>query len=244
MQANLGAKNHACIMPDADKDSVVAAMTAAAFGAAGQRCMAISVGVFVGESKEWIPDIIAEAKKLKVGAGINSDTDIPPVITPEAKARIESLITESEAQGASVPLDGRNIDVEGYSNGNVGATALDDCTTEMAGYTEIFGPVREPFYVVRLRDAADADAVAARNPAGRDVFAPADRVAFVRPEELSSRGCDASNVYDEELPDHQQEFSDDEDAQAARALAKKRGRDGGAAPPPPGAVYEGPPPPP
>ena len=72
------------------------------------------------------------------------------------------------------------------------------------------------------------------------VFAPADRVAFVRPEELSSRGCDASNVYDEELPDHQQEFSDDEDAQAAKALAKKRGRDGGGAPP----VYEGPPPPP
>ncbi|KAH8061756.1 hypothetical protein JL722_3710 [Aureococcus anophagefferens] len=80
----------------------------------------------------------------------------------------------------------------------------------------IFGPVREPFYVVRLRDAADADAVAARNPAGRDVFAPADRVAFVRPEELSSRGCDASN-----------------------ALAKKRGATGRAPP-----VYEGPPPPP
>ena len=114
----------------------------------------------------------------------------------------------------------------------------------LGAVAEIFGPVREPFYVVRLRDAADADAVAARDPVGRDIFAPADRVAFVRPEELSSRGCDASNVYDEELPDHQQEFSDDEDAQAAKALAKKRGRDGGAAPPPPGAVYEGPPPPP
>ena len=143
-------------MPDADKDSVVAAMTAAAFGAAGQRCMAISVGVFVGESKEWIPDIIAEAKKLKVGAGINSDTDIPPVITPEAKARIESLITESEAQGASVPLDGRNIDVEGYSNGNVGATVLDDCTTEMAGYTEeIFGPVLTCVHVDTLDEAIE-----------------------------------------------------------------------------------------
>ena len=124
-------------------------------------------------------------------------------------------------------------------------TVLTGVTPSMGiNMAEIFGPVREPFYVVRLRDAADADAVAARNPAGRDVFAPADRVAFVRPEELSSRGCDASNVYDEELPDHQQEFSDDEDAQAAKALAKKRGRDGGAAPPPPGAVYEGPPPPP
>ena len=157
VQANLGAKNHACIMPDADKDSVVAAMTAAAFGAAGQRCMALSVGVFVGESKEWIPDIIAEAKKLKVGAGINGDTDIPPVITPEAKARIEALITESEEQGASVPLDGRNIDVEGYPNGNfVGATVLDNCTTEMAGYTEeIFGPVLTCVHVDTLDEAIE-----------------------------------------------------------------------------------------
>ena len=130
--------------------------------------------------------------------------------------------------------------------GNFAAFGLASPTvvSPLGAVAEIFGPVREPFYVVRLRDAGDADAVAARNPVGRDVFAPADRVAFVRPEELSSRGCDASNVYDEELPDHQQEFSDDEDAQAAKALAKKRGRDGAGAPPPPGAVYEGPPPPP
>ena len=87
VQANLGAKNHATIMPDADRDSVVKALAGAAFGAAGQRCMALSVVVFVGESKEWIEDVVEEAKMYKVGSGFDEDVQVGPLITPEAKKR-------------------------------------------------------------------------------------------------------------------------------------------------------------
>ena len=104
------------------------------------------------------------------------------------------------------------------------------------------------FYVVRLADDADAATVAACEPLGKVVCAPTDRVAVVSPETLCSRGCDASDVYDEELPAHAQDFSDDEEQANAKAAAKKRSRDAargtGAPPPPPDAVFEGPPRPP
>lgn len=85
VQANLGAKNHATIMPDADRESVVKALAGAAFGAAGQRCMALSACIFVGEAKEWIPEIIEEGKKYKVGSGFDDDVQVGPLISPEAK---------------------------------------------------------------------------------------------------------------------------------------------------------------
>jgi len=104
---------------------------------------------------------------------------------------------------------------------------------------EVFGPVRAPFYVLRLFDAADAAAVAAYGAAGAAVFAVADRVAYVVPEALDSRGCDASNAYDEELGDDAQDDSDDEAAAASKKRTRDRPPPGDVLPPrpPPGATY-------
>lgn len=89
VQSNLGAKNHATIMPDADKEATINALVGAGFGAAGQRCMALSTVIFVGETKEWIHEIVARAKKLKVGNGMDPTTDIGPLISKESKQRVE-----------------------------------------------------------------------------------------------------------------------------------------------------------
>lgn len=88
----MGAKNHAVILPDANKEATIDQLCGAAFGAAGQRCMAISVVVLVGEAQNWIPDIVAKAKKLKVNAGHEPGTDVGPVISPAAKQRILKLV--------------------------------------------------------------------------------------------------------------------------------------------------------
>ena len=143
VQANLGAKNHATILPDADKETTINALVGAAFGAAGQRCMALSTAIFVGKSKEWIPEICARAAKLKVNAGHEPDAVVGPVISPAAKKRIESLVEEGVKQGAKLLLDGRNVKVPGYPNGNfVGPTVLGDVKTDNIAYKEeIFGPV-------------------------------------------------------------------------------------------------------
>jgi malonate-semialdehyde dehydrogenase (acetylating) / methylmalonate-semialdehyde dehydrogenase len=143
VQANLGAKNHCTVLPDADKDAVVKALAGAAFGAAGQRCMALSTVIFVGETKEWIADIAEEGKKYKVGSGFDDDVQVGPLISPEAQARCEDIISKAIEQGASCPLDGRGVVVEGCETGNfVGPTMLTGCSTDNIGYTEeIFGPV-------------------------------------------------------------------------------------------------------
>lgn len=88
----MGAKNHAVVLPDANKETAIDQLCGAAFGAAGQRCMAISVAVLVGDAQNWIPDIVARAKKLKVNAGHEPGTDVGPVISPAAKKRILQLI--------------------------------------------------------------------------------------------------------------------------------------------------------
>ncbi len=133
VQSNMGAKNHGVIMPDANKENVLNQLVGAAYGAAGQRCMALTTAVFVGKTKEWIPDLVEKVKKLKVGPGHLSDTDIGPVISKESKLRIKSIIDESERQGAKVLLDGRNVVVEkGYENGNFcGPTLLADVTVRL-----------------------------------------------------------------------------------------------------------------
>lgn len=156
VQANLGAKNHATIMPDADKESTVNAIVGAAFGAAGQRCMALSTCIFVGETKEWIADIAEKAKALKVGGGFEPDTDVGPLITPASKERANMLIQQGVEDGATLVLDGRNVVVdEKYKNGNfVGPTILADCDDKNRSYTnEIFAPVLNCVSVDTLEDA-------------------------------------------------------------------------------------------
>ncbi|XP_065159870.1 probable methylmalonate-semialdehyde/malonate-semialdehyde dehydrogenase [acylating], mitochondrial [Atheta coriaria] len=143
VQSNLGAKNHAVILPDANKEATIEQLVGAGFGAAGQRCMALSVAILVGEAKNWLPDLIARASQLKVNAGHEPGTDVGPVITPQAKERIHQLIEAGIKQGAKCPLDGRNIKVPGYPNGNfVGPTILTDVQVNQDCYKEeIFGPV-------------------------------------------------------------------------------------------------------
>lgn len=118
VQANLGAKNHGVILPDASKQSTLNALAGAAFGAAGQRCMALSTAIFVGEAQDWIPELVDRAKALKVSYGMEPDTDVGPLITVQAKERVERLIQSGVDQGATLLLDGRGCKPKGYENGN------------------------------------------------------------------------------------------------------------------------------
>lgn len=117
VQANLGAKNHAIVLPDCNKNSAINAIAAAAFGAAGQRCMALSVVILAGEAKEWVPEIVSKARQLKVNAGFEQETDVGPVISLPSKKRIEALIQSAEDEGATIVLDGRGFKPEKYPNG-------------------------------------------------------------------------------------------------------------------------------
>lgn len=128
-------------MPDANPQFALNSIVGAAFGAAGQRCMALSVLVTVGETDQWVQGIIERAQKLKVGNGFQDGIDVGPVISPAAKQRIEGLIASCEQQGGKILLDGRGAKAEGYPEGNwVGPTVL-EATTDMDCYNqEIFGP--------------------------------------------------------------------------------------------------------
>lgn len=118
VQANLGAKNHAAILPDCNKEAALNAIAGAAFGAAGQRCMALSTLVMVGETKEWLPELADRAKKLTINGGFEEGADLGPVISPQSKKRIEDLIASAEKEGAKILLDGRGYKPEKYPNGN------------------------------------------------------------------------------------------------------------------------------
>jgi malonate-semialdehyde dehydrogenase (acetylating)/methylmalonate-semialdehyde dehydrogenase len=157
VQSNLGAKNHATIMPDADKESTLNALVGAAFGAAGQRCMALSTVIFVGETKEWVHELVEKAKKLRVGAGIDATTDVGPVITPESKERVEYLIKAGVEDGAQLLLDGRGVKVPNYPKGNfVGPSVLMGVDKKNRAYTEeIFGPVLVCLAVDTLEEAIE-----------------------------------------------------------------------------------------
>lgn len=156
-QSMMGAKNHCVILPDADRENALNQLVGAAFGAAGQRCMATSVAVFVGESREWLPDFIERAKKLKVSAGTDRDADLGPLVSPAARQRVESLIQQGVEEGANLLLDGRGIQVEGYPDGNfVGPTVFSGVKPDMAIYKEeIFGPVLCVVEVDTLEEAVE-----------------------------------------------------------------------------------------
>ncbi|EJO34031.1 methylmalonate-semialdehyde dehydrogenase (acylating) [Acinetobacter radioresistens WC-A-157] len=157
VQSMMGAKNHVAVMPDANKEQTLNALVGAAFGAAGQRCMALSVAVMVGESKNWIHDLVEKAKMLSVNAGHEPNTDIGPVISKRAKARVVELINSGVEEGAELLLDGRDVEVKGYENGNfVGATIFNHVSTDMRIYKEeIFGPVLSIICVDTLEEAIE-----------------------------------------------------------------------------------------
>ena len=164
VQCMMGAKNHAVILPDANKEQTLNQLAGAAFGAAGQRCMALSVVVLVGEAQQWIDDIKAKAEGLVVSAG-KHDKDLGPLISPQAKERVERLIQTGVDEGADLLLDGRGIVVEGYENGNfVGPTIFDKVTTDMQIYSqEIFGPV---LCIMRADSLDEAIDIINANPNG------------------------------------------------------------------------------
>lgn len=105
VQSNMGAKNHGVIMPDANKEYTINSLIGAAFGAAGQRCMALSTAVMVGDAQKWLPEIKERASKLKVSAGHESDADLGPLISPQAKEKVEGLIQSAVDEGAEVQFD-------------------------------------------------------------------------------------------------------------------------------------------
>lgn len=168
VQSMMGAKNHVVVMPDAHKEQTLNALAGAAFGAAGQRCMALSVAVMVGESKQWIDTLVEKAKTLSVNAGHEPNTDIGPVISPRAKARVIELINSGVEEGATLLLDGRDVHVKGYEQGNfVGQTIFSNVTTDMRIYKEeIFGPVLAIICVDTLDEAI---ALVNANPFGNGV---------------------------------------------------------------------------
>jgi len=143
-QCQGGAKNHVIVLPDADMPMATQIISDSAFGCAGQRCLAVSVAVTIGEAQKTFRDSIADAaSKLRVGNGLEDGVQMGPVITPQSKERVESLIGLGEKQGAKVLLDGRNSKIPKYESGNfVKPTILDDvpATSELTD-TEIFGPV-------------------------------------------------------------------------------------------------------
>jgi len=165
-QCQGGAKNHVIVLPDADMQMATQIISDSAFGCAGQRCLAVSVAVTIGEAQKTFRDAIADsASKLRVGNGLEDGVQMGPVITKQSKERIESLIGAGEKQGAKVLLDGRNSKVPKYESGNfVKPTILDGvpATSELA-HTEIFGPVLS---LIHANDMDEAIAFLERNPYG------------------------------------------------------------------------------
>ncbi|WP_166356179.1 CoA-acylating methylmalonate-semialdehyde dehydrogenase [Phytoactinopolyspora limicola] len=166
VQALGGAKNHAIVMPDADVDYASEHMVAAAFGSAGERCMAISAAVTVGDAGDGLVDAVAaKAANVRVGPGRDPRSEMGPVVTAAARDRIVGLIGTGADQGATLAVDGRGYTVDGHENGFwVGPTVIDRVTPQMDVYTEeIFGPVLS---VVRVDTVDDAIALINANPYG------------------------------------------------------------------------------
>jgi malonate-semialdehyde dehydrogenase (acetylating)/methylmalonate-semialdehyde dehydrogenase len=155
VQCQGGAKNHVVVLPDADQETTTKIIADSAFGCAGQRCLAVSVTVTVGDAKKWFPDSIsAAATSLKVGNGLDPATHMGPVITQASRERVVSLIGQGADQGAKTIVDGRR----GHSNGGagsfVGPTILDGLpATSPLMETEIFGPVLSVVHADTVEEA-------------------------------------------------------------------------------------------
>ncbi|KIZ48773.1 methylmalonate-semialdehyde dehydrogenase [Pseudomonas oryzihabitans] len=159
VQALGGAKNHMIVMPDADLDQAADALIGAGFGSAGERCMAISIAVAVGEGGDaLIEKLLPRIDALRVRNGVEADADMGPLVTGQHKAKVEGYITKGVEEGARLLVDGRNFQVPGAENGFfVGATLFDGVTPNMTIYKEeIFGPV---LGIVRVPDFASAVAL-------------------------------------------------------------------------------------
>lgn len=156
-QALGGAKNHAIVMPDADMDNAVNQLLGAAFGSSGERCMALSVAVTVGDAAG--DALVAKMEQamtgLKVGAHNDSSNDFGPVITKQHQEKVVGYINSAEEQGAKIVVDGRNPQIDGFSEGFfVGGTLIDNVTPEMVSYKEeIFGPVLQVIRVKTMQEA-------------------------------------------------------------------------------------------
>ena len=165
-QCQGGAKNPVIVLPDADMSMATQIIADSAFGCAGQRCLAVSVAVTIGEAQKTFRDAIAEsASKLRVGNGLDEGVQMGPVITKQSKERIESLIGVGEKQGAKVLVDGRNPRIANHEKGNfVKPTILDGVPLDSElSHTEIFGPVLS---MVHANDMDEALAFLERNPYG------------------------------------------------------------------------------
>ena len=158
VQALGGAKNHMVVMPDADIEQAVDALIGAAYGSAGERCMAISVAVLVGDvADRIIPKLAERAKTLKVKNGMELDAEMGPIVTRQALERIEGYIDTGVKEGAKLVVDGRGHKVPGHENGFfTGGTLFDHVTPAMRIYKEeIFGPVLSCVRVHDLKEAVE-----------------------------------------------------------------------------------------
>jgi len=166
VQALGGAKNHAIVLPDADLDFASDHLVAAAFGSAGERCMAISATVAVGSAGDALVEAVSgKARSVRVGPGRDPASEMGPVVTAAARDRIVGLIGSGEQQGARLAVDGRGVVVPGHENGFfVGPTVIDEVRTGMDVYREeIFGPVLS---VLRADTADEAIRIVNANPYG------------------------------------------------------------------------------
>ena len=156
VQALGGAKNHLVVMPDADLDDATDALMGAAYGSAGERCMAISVAVAVGDSADkLIAKLEPRIRALKVGPGTDSEAEMGPLVTREHREKVKGYVDTGVKEGAKLVVDGRGMSLQGYENGYfIGGSLFDNVTTDMTIYKEeIFGPV---LAVVRTPDMAGA----------------------------------------------------------------------------------------
>lgn len=156
VQANLGAKNHCVVMPDANKNLALNSIAGAAFGAAGQRCMALSVAVLVGEAQSLLPHLIERANSLKIGHGFEQGSDLGPLISPAARERVISLTKSVESEGGKILLDGTAYKNPDYPEGNFVGPSIVEVKPGMQAYdTEIFGPTLSIIRVDTLDEAIE-----------------------------------------------------------------------------------------